>query len=109
MRATQRYVPETMGAWSQEGGRHGGRIPLLIQTVGIEYAISAYIFLFRFRNILVSHQVAPPLYNKIAPMPDTYYSMTDITENAKGYSRYTTLKTLQVGKTKLATQKNVKR
>ena len=37
-------------------------------------------------------------------VPDTT-GMTDITENAKGYLWYTTLKTLIAGKIKLATQK----
>jgi len=32
------------------------------------------------------------------------YGMIDTTENAKGYSWYTTLKTMKVGKTKLATK-----
>ena len=58
--------------WAQLGGGHGGRVPPLFQTVGIYYAMLPHIFLFRFRNILVSHQAVPPTFsNKIALMPTT--------------------------------------
>jgi len=60
---------DSMGAirWGR-----GGRVPPTFSDSGdIICHVSSH-FLFRYRNILVSHQPVPPtFYNKIAPMIDS--------------------------------------
>jgi len=46
--------------WAQLGGGHGGRVPPTFSDSGDIICHTPRIFLFRFRNILVSHQAAPP-------------------------------------------------
>jgi len=57
-------------AWAQLGGGHGGRVPSTFSDSGDIICRVPHIFLFRFRNILVSHQLVPlTFHNKIALMP----------------------------------------
>ena len=58
--------------WANLGGAHRGLVQPVSQTGGILYATYPNIFLFRFRNILVSHQGVPLIfYNTIALMTPT--------------------------------------
>jgi len=55
--------------WTQSGGGHGGRVPPTFSDSGDIICHFPHIFLFRFRNVLVSHQAVPLTFcNKIALM-----------------------------------------
>jgi len=56
-------------AWAQSGGGHGGHVTPTFSDSGDTICHVPHILLFRFSNILVSHQAVPPtFYNKITLM-----------------------------------------
>jgi len=66
----------SLNQWAQLGGGHGGRVPPTFSDSGAIIYHIPHIFLFRSRNILVSHQTAPlTFYNKIALMFASHHTL----------------------------------
>jgi len=92
----------TAPSWAQLVGGHEGRVPHFSDSGDIIYH-APHIFLFRFHNILVSHQTVPlTFYNKLRFMcaissnvgksfHELYWTAIGIvaTKDAKSSSKYT--------------------